>query len=100
MISLPMTVLDVLRDRPAQMTLEHLPTLRDDPDLTFLLVEIDGTILHGWSSPLRLKSASQVMWSASYHVTQETSRFILSTGPNEKEVEGSVGATYRSQRTR
>src|SRR5262249_22428796 len=38
---------------------DDLTALRDDPDLTFLLVEVDGTILHGWSSPLRLTSACQ-----------------------------------------
>jgi hypothetical protein len=31
--------------------------LQDDPDLTFLLVKIDGSIFHGWSSPVRLTSA-------------------------------------------
>jgi hypothetical protein len=38
---------------------EHLTTVRDDPDLTVFLVEVDGTILHGWSSPVRLTSACQ-----------------------------------------
>src|SRR5476649_1910583 len=33
--------------------------LRDNTDLTFILVQVDGTILNGWSSPLRLKSAFQ-----------------------------------------
>jgi hypothetical protein len=41
-------------------SVDRLTALRDDPDLTFLLVEIDGTILHGWSSPsMRLESACQ-----------------------------------------
>jgi hypothetical protein len=61
-------------------SVEHPTAVRHDSDLTFLLVEIDGTIRHGWSSPLRLKSAFSVRWSASYHVTEETSRFTLSTG--------------------
>jgi hypothetical protein len=40
-------------------SVERLTALRDDPDLTVFLVEIDGTILHGWSSPVRLNSAGQ-----------------------------------------
>src|SRR6516225_7325394 len=43
------------RDSPV----DDLTALPDNPDLTFLFVQIDGTILHGWSSPLRLKSAFQ-----------------------------------------
>jgi hypothetical protein len=61
-------------------SVEDLTILRDNPDLTVLLMQIDGTIVHGWSSPCGLKSAFSVMWSASYHLTEETSRFILSTG--------------------
>jgi hypothetical protein len=33
---------------------DRLHRLSDNPNLTFLLVEIDGTILHGWSPLLRL----------------------------------------------
>jgi hypothetical protein len=40
-------------------SVEHLAGLGDDPYLTFFFVQVDGTILHGWSSPLRLKSAFQ-----------------------------------------
>src|ERR1700680_1105057 len=40
-------------------SVDDLAALRDDADLTFLFVKIDGTILHGWSSPLRLKSEVQ-----------------------------------------
>src|SRR5438270_7554954 len=40
-------------------SIDDLTTLHDDADLTFLFVQVDGTILHGWSSPLRLKSAFQ-----------------------------------------
>ena len=43
--------------RRGDASVERCTALRDDPDLTVLLVEIDGTILYGWSSPLRLKSA-------------------------------------------
>src|SRR4029434_2947271 len=42
-------------------------------------VKVDGTILHGWSSPCASRARS-AMWGASYHLTDETSRFILSTG--------------------
>lgn len=55
----------------------HLAIFRHDPNLTFLLVKIDGTILHGWSPLLRLERVF-AMWSGSYHVTKEASRFILS----------------------
>jgi len=40
-------------------SVEHLTTLCDNPDLTVLFMQIDGTIVHGWSSPVRLKSAFQ-----------------------------------------
>ena len=63
--------------RPSFRT-ARLTTLRHDPNLTFLFVQVDGTIVHAWPSPVRLKSAFSVMWSASYHLTEETSRFILS----------------------
>src|SRR5262249_2799477 len=53
--------------------------LQHDPNLTFLLVQVDGTILHGWSSPCA-SGARSAVWSESYHHAQETSRFILSTG--------------------
>jgi hypothetical protein len=42
-------------------------------------VKVDGTILHGWSSPCASERVSAT-WSASYHLAEETSRFILSTG--------------------
>src|SRR5262245_46171710 len=45
--------------RRRDASVDHLTALRDDPDLTVLLVEVHGTILHGWSSPVRLTSASQ-----------------------------------------
>jgi hypothetical protein len=75
-------------------SVDNLTTLRDDPDLTFLLVEVDGTILHGWSSPVRLTSACSVMWSASYHLTEETSRFILSTGTALLTPDGIKGSAH------
>src|SRR5262245_59488566 len=56
-----------------------LPTLGHDTNLTFLLVEVDGTIVHGWSPLLRLERVF-AMWSGSYHLTKGTSRFILSVG--------------------
>jgi hypothetical protein len=45
--------------RRRDTTVDHFAALRNDPHLTFLFVQVDGTILHGWSSPLRLKSAFQ-----------------------------------------
>src|SRR5262245_37719889 len=65
--------------RRRDASVEDLTTLRNNPDLTVLLMQIDGTILHGWSSPVRLKSALSVMWSANYHLTEETSGFIVYT---------------------
>src|SRR5205807_1137619 len=38
---------------------DHLPTRRHDPNLTFLLVKVDGTILHGWSPLCALSASSQ-----------------------------------------
>src|SRR2546425_6640057 len=35
-----------------------LAAVRHDTNLTFFLVQVDGTILHGWSPLLRLMSAS------------------------------------------
>jgi hypothetical protein len=31
----------------------HLTARGDDPNLTFFFVQVDGTILHGWSPLLR-----------------------------------------------
>src|SRR5262249_16659139 len=58
--------------------IDHLAALRHDANLTFFLVEVDGTILHGWSPLLRLERVF-AMWSGSYHATKEASRFILSS---------------------
>src|SRR5262245_28408588 len=43
--------------RRRDASVQHFPVVHHNPDLTFLLVEIDGTIRHGWSSAGRLKSA-------------------------------------------
>ena len=43
----------------SQRPLEHLPCLRDDAQLAFLLVHVDATVLRGWS-PLRLLTALRV----------------------------------------
>jgi hypothetical protein len=40
-------------------SVDDLRALGDDPDLAFFLVQVDGTMLHGWSSPLRLTSVQQ-----------------------------------------
>src|SRR5262245_19447168 len=40
--------------RRANAQIDHLAALRKDPHLAFLLVQVDGTILHGWSPLLRL----------------------------------------------
>src|SRR5437867_1446145 len=63
------------RDAP----INEFAGLRQDLNLTFSLVEINGTILHGWSPLLRLERVF-ALWSGSYHVTKEASRFILSSG--------------------
>jgi hypothetical protein len=46
------------RDPPV----DHLATLRDNPNLAFFFMQVDGTIFHGWSSPVRHERVS-VMWS-------------------------------------
>jgi hypothetical protein len=61
------------RDAPV----DDLAARHHYPNLTFFLVQVDGTILHGWSPLLRLERVF-AMWSGSYHVTKEASRFILS----------------------
>ena len=43
--------------RRANVLIEHFPALRQNAHLAFFLVEVDGTIIHGWS-PLALLSAS------------------------------------------
>jgi hypothetical protein len=59
--------------------IDQVASRRHNASLTFFLVEVDGTILHGWSPLLRLERVF-AMWSGSYHVTKEASRFILSSG--------------------
>ena len=41
--------------RRGNPTVDDLAALRDDAHLAFLFVEVDGTILHGWSPLLRLE---------------------------------------------
>src|SRR5438445_12998412 len=65
--------------RRGNPVIDHLTRRRRNANLTFFLVEVDGTILHGWSPLLRLERVF-AMWSGSYHVTKGTSRFILSMG--------------------
>jgi hypothetical protein len=62
--------------RGGDALVNHLPVVGHDTNLTFSLVKIDGTILDGWSPLLRLERVF-AMWSGSYHVTKEASRFIL-----------------------
>ncbi len=50
-------------------SVDHLATLRENPNLAFFFVQVDGTILHGWSSPVRYERVA-VMWSARYDVTK------------------------------
>jgi hypothetical protein len=57
--------------------IDHFACLANDPNLALCLVQVAGTILHGWSPFLRLERVF-AMWSGSYHVTKEASRFILS----------------------
>src|SRR4030095_12116921 len=39
-------------------SVDNLAILRQDSNLAFLLVKVDGTILHGWSSPCALRARS------------------------------------------
>src|SRR5262249_59305304 len=42
--------------RRANALIDHLPARRQNAHLTFFLVQVDGTILHGWSPLLRLRA--------------------------------------------
>src|SRR5262245_28881612 len=42
--------------RRAKALIDHLPALRQNSDLAFFLVQVDGTKLHGWSPLLRLRA--------------------------------------------
>src|SRR5262249_41385501 len=43
--------------RRREASIQPVTAVQHNPDLTFLLVKIEGTIRHGWSSPVRLQSA-------------------------------------------
>jgi hypothetical protein len=48
--------------RRRDAVVDNLTARRDDPNLTFLLVKVDGTIFHGWSPLVRLERVF-AMWS-------------------------------------
>src|SRR6185295_8432256 len=63
--------------RCANALIDHLPALRQDSHLAFLLVQVDGTILHGWSPLLRLRARLRSV-EPKLPPTKEASRFIVS----------------------
>src|ERR1700724_3634662 len=65
-------------------SVDDLTALCQDPDLTLLFCA--GRWHHSprWFSPFAPQERVSAMWSASYHVTEETSRFIISTGSGSK----------------
>src|SRR5215207_1401430 len=68
--------------RRRNAAIDYLATLGDDPDLAVLLMQVNGTILHGWS-PLCCASERVFAGGAKrYHRTKEASRFILSLSPS------------------
>jgi len=50
--------------RGGDALVNNLPVVGHETNLTFSLVEIDGTILHGWSPLVRLQRVF-AMWSGS-----------------------------------
>src|SRR5262249_25822357 len=63
--------------RRANALIDHLPALRQNADLTFFLVQVDGTVLHGWSPLLRLRARLRSV-EPKLPPTKEASRFIVS----------------------
>src|SRR5687768_3660344 len=56
--------------RGGDPSVDDFTTRCHDPNLAFLLVQVDGTIFHGWSSPCASRARS-ALWSASYHRAEE-----------------------------
>src|SRR4030095_11031532 len=63
--------------RRANALIDHLPALRQDSHLAFFLVQVDGTMLHGWSPLLRLRGRLRSV-EPKLPPTHEASRFIVS----------------------
>src|SRR5262252_4749903 len=63
--------------RRANPLIDHLPALGEDSHLAFLLVQVDGTILHSWSPLLRLRARLRSV-ERKLPPTKEASRFIVS----------------------
>src|SRR4029450_9435485 len=69
--------------RRANALIDHLAALRQDSHLAFFLVQVDGTMLHGWSPPCasaRLRSVEPKL-----PPTKEASRFIVSVSDNPED---------------
>src|SRR5215831_7041846 len=57
--------------------IDHVTALRQNAHLTLFLVQVDGTILHGWSPLLRLRARLRSV-ERKLPPTREASRFIVS----------------------
>ena len=82
--------------------IDHLPTLREDSHLAFFLVQVDGSILYGWSPLLRLRARLRSV-EQKLPPTKEASRFIVSVSPEtlgqRRHLQGHVDA-HRCCRSR
>jgi hypothetical protein len=71
---------------------EQLAPLREDADLTFLLVDVNANMVHGWPpSPCALERVISLWGSLCHHVEWGVSRFIPSTREDQGcllEIEG------------
>jgi hypothetical protein len=63
--------------RRANALIDNLAALRQDSHLAFFLVQVDGTMLHGWSPLLRLRARLRSV-EPKLPPTKEASRFIVS----------------------
>src|SRR4030095_1613046 len=63
--------------RRANALIDHLAALRQDSHLAFFRVQVDGTMLHGWSPLLRLRGRLRSV-EPKLPPTKEASRFIVS----------------------
>jgi hypothetical protein len=82
--------------------IDHLPTLRENSHLAFFLVQVDGSILYGWSPLLRLRARLRSV-EQKLPPTKEASRFIVSVSPEtlgqRRHLQGHVDA-HRCCRSR
>src|SRR5215831_2689195 len=75
--------------------IDHVTALRQNAHLTLFLVQVDGTILHGWSPLLRLRARLRSV-ERKLPPTKEASPFIVSVSHTPS----NAGSTLRFTRTR